>query len=548
MGAEVLPLENVKADGLVEDAKRIVRVEKNRRVWTGQKLTWYEWLGCFIPFFAWIRTYQWKQWLLSDAAAGLSVAAMVVPQGMSYAQNLAFLPQVYGLYGAFTPCIFYALLGSSRQLAVGPVPVTSLILGTGLSDIYGKFAVNPSDPENALIAYKQQEYNVGAIQVAFIAGLFYTAVGLFRLGFIVRILSHPMIAGFMSGAVLIIASGQFKYLAMQMSLPRADTLQGNLYYLFSPQPNPRVWPAQPYPFQWRQFIILVGGVLAGFALIGWGVDRLNERKIKPKYGRIPFVYAHLGFTLQFLWSVFTICLTCYVVEFVIYWEGTPWKWRETAMGGSFLLILFIIKYVARNIRQLKFLQFLGPLIVCIISIAIMNGGKLYIQNPDDANTPLVKPVGLIPKGLARYRRLRSGCVSDDLRERRAVAFADQAAAAAVDGGASAAARFVSKLLKEHRVLIFSKSYCPYSMRGKDVMRRAVGGAVEVHAVELDQLDEGHDPGMADIQDELRALTGARTVPRVFVDGQSIGGADDVGAKAQSGELEALLRGSGIIQA
>ena len=125
-------------------------------------------------------------------------------------------------YGAFTPCIFYALLGSSRQLvsapealaarrachapriaccmrvcscirctrveagalpprplhplpaapaqAVGPVAVTSLILGTGLSDIYGKFAVNPSDPENALIGYKQHQYNVGAIQVAFIAG------------------------------------------------------------------------------------------------------------------------------------------------------------------------------------------------------------------------------------------------------------------------------------------------------------------------------------------------------------------------------------------
>lgn len=52
--------------------------------------------------------------------------------------------------------------------------VTSLILGSGLSNIYGKFAVNPSDPENALIAYKQHQYNVGAIQVAFLAGVFYT--------------------------------------------------------------------------------------------------------------------------------------------------------------------------------------------------------------------------------------------------------------------------------------------------------------------------------------------------------------------------------------
>jgi sulfate transporter 4 len=70
----------------------------------------------------------------NDVLAGLSVAAMVVPQGMSYA-TIAGLPTVIGLYGAFVPCMVYSLLGSSKQLAVGPVAVTSLLIGNGLKDI-----------------------------------------------------------------------------------------------------------------------------------------------------------------------------------------------------------------------------------------------------------------------------------------------------------------------------------------------------------------------------------------------------------------------------
>lgn len=72
-----------------------------------------------------------SQW---DFIAGLSVGAMVVPQGLSYAQ-IAAVPSVYGLYGAFMPCIIYALFGSSKQLAVGPVAVTSLLIGQGMLDI-----------------------------------------------------------------------------------------------------------------------------------------------------------------------------------------------------------------------------------------------------------------------------------------------------------------------------------------------------------------------------------------------------------------------------
>ena len=85
---------------------------------------------------------------------------MVIPQGMSYA-NLAGLPYAFGLYGAFVPTIVYAVLGSSRQLAVGPVAVTSILLGNGLSDFIGSNddPNNPSDPELQIV------YNHAAVQV-----------------------------------------------------------------------------------------------------------------------------------------------------------------------------------------------------------------------------------------------------------------------------------------------------------------------------------------------------------------------------------------------
>ena len=238
---------------------------------------------------------------------------MVIPQGMSYAQNLAYLPQVYGLYGSFVPCILYGLLGSSKQLVVGPVAVTSLLLGSGLSNIYGNFLINPSDPQDALEQTWQQRYNEGAIGVAFIAALFYTLVGLLRMGWVINFLSVPVISGFMSGAASIIITGQIKYITGQ-KLPRADTAYENLKLVF------------------------------------------------------------MNFNL--------------------------FKWREFVMGMSFIILLLLFKFLAKRYnRRLFWLQFAGPLTVCIISIAVMNIWDLYVQYPDNPQTPYIKPVGKIPRGM-----------------------------------------------------------------------------------------------------------------------------------------------------
>jgi len=175
--------------------------------------TWLDWVSFWLPCIGWLRTYQWSRWILNDLIAGISVGFMVVPQGMSYA-NSAGLPSVYGLYGAFLPCLVYCLVGSSRQLAVGPVAVTSLLISANLKPLVPCVSAiaNPNtvtDPDQVAC---QTQYNHAAIQLAFIVACLYTGVGVLRLGWITKFLSHAVIGGFTSGAAITIALGQFKYI------------------------------------------------------------------------------------------------------------------------------------------------------------------------------------------------------------------------------------------------------------------------------------------------------------------------------------------------
>jgi len=134
--------------------------------------------------------------LRSDLFAGLTVGVMLIPQGMAYAM-LAGLPPIYGLYAALLPIFIYGLFGSSRQLAVGPVAMDSLLTAASV----GVFAQAGTESYIAL-----------ALLLAFMAGAVQFTFGLFKLGFIVNFLSHPVISGFTSAAALIIAFSQFKHL------------------------------------------------------------------------------------------------------------------------------------------------------------------------------------------------------------------------------------------------------------------------------------------------------------------------------------------------
>lgn len=132
----------------------------------------------------------------NDLVAGLTVGIILIPQGMAYAM-IAGLPPVYGLYASLFPVLIYAFLGTSRQLAVGPVAMDSLLVAAGL----GALAI--SGIEN---------YIAMALFLAFLVGAIQLLLGLFRMGFLVNFLSKPVISGFTSGAAIIIIFSQLKHL------------------------------------------------------------------------------------------------------------------------------------------------------------------------------------------------------------------------------------------------------------------------------------------------------------------------------------------------
>jgi len=133
-----------------------------------------DWLELFFPMTTWLKTYSWRENLLQDFIAGCTVGVMVVPQSMSYAK-LAGLPVGYGLYSALVPVYAYAVWGSSRQLAVGPVALVSLLLATGLTHELEKTGHTPENTENY-----QEMYNQLAIQVSLLVGCMYIGLGLLR--------------------------------------------------------------------------------------------------------------------------------------------------------------------------------------------------------------------------------------------------------------------------------------------------------------------------------------------------------------------------------
>ncbi|KAM3195659.1 hypothetical protein ACQJBY_071674 [Aegilops geniculata] len=152
-------------------------------------------LQYFFPIFHWGSNYSLRL-LRSDAVAGLTIASLAIPQGISYAK-LANLPPIIGLYSSFVPPLIYALLGSSRDLAVGPVSIASLVMGSMLREAVA--------PEQQPILYLQL-----AFTATFFAGVFQASLGFLRLGFIVDFLSKATLTGFMGGAAVIVSLQQLK--------------------------------------------------------------------------------------------------------------------------------------------------------------------------------------------------------------------------------------------------------------------------------------------------------------------------------------------------
>lgn len=148
-----------------------------------------------IPFLKWLPGYG-KHDLAGDVPAGLTVGVMLVPQGMAYAL-IAGLPVEYGLYAALVPPVIYALLGTSRFLAVGPVAMDSLLVASGLAGM-------------ALVG--SERYIELALLLALMMGLIQLLLGTLRMGFLADFLSRPVISGFTSAAALVIGLNQLTHL------------------------------------------------------------------------------------------------------------------------------------------------------------------------------------------------------------------------------------------------------------------------------------------------------------------------------------------------
>lgn len=167
-----------------------------------------------FPIVESLKTHSRQDWQ-QDLIAGITVAIMLIPQGMAYAM-LAGMPPIYGLYGGLIPLLLYAILGTSRQMSIGPVAISSLLVLAGISQIAEPFS---------------SEYVSLVILTGLLVGIFQLFLGIIRLGFLVNFISHPVIVGFTSAAAIIIAISQFKDL-FGFPIPRFSHSYESVLYAF----------------------------------------------------------------------------------------------------------------------------------------------------------------------------------------------------------------------------------------------------------------------------------------------------------------------------
>jgi SulP family sulfate permease len=164
-----------------------------------------------FPFLPWLKGYN-RTRFRHDLGAGFTVAVVLIPQAMAYAM-LAGLPPVYGLYAAVLAPIIASMWGSLQQLSTGPIAILSLLVLTTLSPL--------AEPGSA-------RYIELALLLAFMVGLLYLAIGIFRLGAVMSFISHSTVRGFTSAAALIICATQIPSL-LGINIQRHEYLFPMLY-------------------------------------------------------------------------------------------------------------------------------------------------------------------------------------------------------------------------------------------------------------------------------------------------------------------------------
>ncbi|KAH9614660.1 hypothetical protein KSS87_023786 [Heliosperma pusillum] len=208
-------------------------------------------LQAVFPILEWGRGYNFNKFK-GDLIAGLTIASLCIPQDIGYSK-LANLDPQYGLYSSFVPPLIYACMGSSRDIAIGPVAVVSLLLGTLI-----QYEIDPVT--NPL------EYRRLAFTATFFAGITQITLGFFRLGFLIDFLSHAAIVGFMGGAAITIALQQLKgFLGIKKFTKKSDLIS----VLHS------VFGSMHHGWNWET--ILIASVFLAFLIFAKFIGKRNRK-------------------------------------------------------------------------------------------------------------------------------------------------------------------------------------------------------------------------------------------------------------------------------
>ncbi|KAL7152488.1 hypothetical protein ABFS83_04G100800 [Erythranthe nasuta] len=230
-------------------------------------------LQFFFPVFQWGPDYSFEL-LKSDVVSGVTIASLAIPQGISYAK-LANLPPIIGLYSSFVPPLIYSVLGSSRHLAVGPVSIASLVMGTMLSEA---------------VSYTKEPdlYLKLAFTATFFAGIFQASLGFLRLGFIIDFLSKATLVGFMAGAAVIVSLQQLK------------GLLGIVHFTAKMQLIPVLSSVFRHTDEWSWQTIVMG--------VGFLVLLLTTRQISMKKPKLFWISAAAPLASVVLSTILVICI------------------------------------------------------------------------------------------------------------------------------------------------------------------------------------------------------------------------------------------------
>nr|AUS89428.1 sulfate transporter [Sesuvium portulacastrum] len=208
-------------------------------------------LQAVFPILGWGKGYNLQKFR-GDLISGLTIASLCIPQDIGYSK-LANLDPQYGLYSSFVPPLIYACMGSSRDIAIGPVAVVSLLLGTLIQ--------NEIDPTTNPVEYRRL-----AFTATFFAGITQITLGFLRLGFLIDFLSHAAIVGFMGGAAITIALQQLKgFLGIKKFTKKTDIISV-LHSVFG-----------SIHHGWNWETILIGSVFLAFLLFAKFIGKRKKK-------------------------------------------------------------------------------------------------------------------------------------------------------------------------------------------------------------------------------------------------------------------------------